>query len=104
MAIATCLCLGAVEDLQLLLDISRRGGHSDAALAAAVTPLSSWMWAAIWMLLGVAACVLATWSAAGREPPETGAAPTVAKRPSAVVGLHPEELGEAGEGRRVRRS
>ena len=78
MVIATCLCLGAVEDLQILLDISRRGGHSDAALAAAVTPLSSWMWAAIWMLLGVAACVLATWSAAGREPPETGAAPTVA--------------------------
>jgi hypothetical protein len=67
LVIATCLCLGAVEDLQLVLDISRRGGHSDAALAAAVTPLSSWMWAAIWMLLGVAACVLGTWSAVGRD-------------------------------------
>jgi hypothetical protein len=73
LVLATCLCLGAVEDLQLLLDISRLGGHSDAASAAAVTPLSSWMWAVIWMLLGLVACALATWSAVGRDtlpPPE----------------------------------
>jgi hypothetical protein len=70
MVLATCLCLGAVEDLQLLLDISRQGGHSDAAAAAAVTPLSSWTWAALWMLLGVVACVAATWSAVGRDSPQ----------------------------------
>lgn len=67
MVLATCLCLGAVEDLQLVLDISRRGGHSDAAAAAAVTPLSSWLWATIWMVLGIVACALAVWSAIGQE-------------------------------------
>ena len=65
--LATCLCLGAVEDLRLVLDLSSRGGHSDAASAAAVTPLSSWLWAALWLLFGVAACALAVWSAFGRE-------------------------------------
>ena len=65
--LATCLCLGAVEDLRQVLDLSSHGGHSDAASAAAVTPLSSWVWAALWLLFGVAVCVLAVWSAFGRD-------------------------------------
>jgi hypothetical protein len=68
--LATCLCLGAVEDLRVVLDLSSRGGHSDAAAAAAVTPLSSWVWAAMWMLFGVAVCGLAVWSLVGREDRE----------------------------------
>jgi hypothetical protein len=65
MVLATCLCLAAVQDLLAVLEISRRGGHSDAASAAAVTPLPSWLWAGLWMLLGLGVCGLAAWSAAG---------------------------------------
>jgi hypothetical protein len=72
--LATCLCLGAVEDLKLVLDISSRGGHSDAAAAAAVTPLSSWVWAALWLLFGIAVCALAVWSLVGRDEAEPAGA------------------------------
>ena len=75
LVLATCLCLGAVEDLQLVLDISRRGGHSDAAIAAAATPLSSWLWAVIWMLVGVAACAAGTWGAVSRDSTGTEGPP-----------------------------
>ena len=74
--LATCLCLGAVEDLRQVLDISSHGGHSDAAAAAAVTPLSSWVWAALWMLFGFAACGLALWSALARDEADRQAVPS----------------------------
>jgi hypothetical protein len=67
LVIATALCLASVDDLRAVLDISSRGGHSDAAAAAAITPLSAWLWSAIWLILGVAACGLAAWSALTRE-------------------------------------
>ena len=44
------------------MDWSAQGGHSDAAMAADVTGLSSWMWAVIWLLIGVVVCALALWS------------------------------------------
>jgi hypothetical protein len=81
--LATCLCLGAVEDLKLVLDISSRGGHSDAAAAAAVTPLSSWFWAALWLLFGVAVCALAVWSLVGRDDREDELATKPQALPSA---------------------
>jgi hypothetical protein len=62
-ALATSLCLASIDDLRQVLDISSRGGHSDAAAAADVTPLSSWMWSAIWLLTGLAACAAGLWSA-----------------------------------------
>lgn len=64
-AIATALCLGAVEDLRLVLALSRSGGHSDATIVAAVAPFPAWFWAGLWLLLGVAACSLGLWSALG---------------------------------------
>lgn len=64
-ALATTFCLASIEDLRQVLDLSARGGHSDAAAAAAVTPLSSWMWAAVWLLVGVGACALGVWAAVG---------------------------------------
>ena len=71
--IATSLCLASIEDIRHVFDISTRGGHSDAAAAAAITPLPSWLWAAIWFGLGVAACGLAVWSLVGR--PSAGVTP-----------------------------
>lgn len=65
-AIATALCLGAVEDLRVVLDLSRRGGASDASIVAAGAPFPSWFWASLWMLLGVTACALGLWSALGQ--------------------------------------
>jgi hypothetical protein len=67
-AVATALCLGAVEDLRLVLEISRSGGHSDASIVAAVAPFPPWFWAGSWLLLGVAACGLGLWSALVRSP------------------------------------
>jgi hypothetical protein len=67
LALATSLCLASVDDLRQVLDISSRGGHSDAASAAAVTPLSSWMWSALWLLGGLAACGAGLWSALARD-------------------------------------
>jgi hypothetical protein len=75
--LATCLFLGGVEDLRLVLDISSRGGHSDAAAAAAITPLSSWMWSALWLLFGVAVCALALWSALSRDEAKADDEPQV---------------------------
>jgi hypothetical protein len=66
-ALATSLCLASIDDLRQVLDISSRGGHSDAASAAAVTPLSSWLWAALWLLGGLAACGAGLWSALSRD-------------------------------------
>lgn len=62
-ALATTLCLASVDDLRQVLDLSSRGGHSDAAIAAEFSPLSSWMWAGIWLLVGLGACALGLWSA-----------------------------------------
>ncbi len=62
-AIATALCLGAVEDLRLVFRLSRSGGHSDATIVADVAPFPPWFWAGLWLLLGVAACGLGLWSA-----------------------------------------
>jgi hypothetical protein len=65
-AVATALCLGAVEDLRHVLEISRAGGHSDASIVASVAPFPPWFWAGLWLLLGVAACGLGLWSALAR--------------------------------------
>lgn len=67
-AVATALCLGSVEDLRNVLEISRSGGHSDASLVASVAPFPPWFWAGLWLLLGVAACGLGLWSALVRRP------------------------------------
>lgn len=70
-ALATAFCLASIDDLRQVLDWSSRGGHSDAANAAAVTGLSSWMWAAIWLVVGVKACALGVWAAlSGEERPD----------------------------------
>jgi hypothetical protein len=77
--LATVLCLASIDDLRNVLDISSRGWHSDAAIAASATPLSSWMWSAIWLLIGVAACGLGIWSALSHEDdakPSTPSIPT----------------------------
>jgi hypothetical protein len=66
-ALATSLCLASIDDLRQVLDISSRGGHSDAAIAADVTPLSSWMWSAIWLLIGAVACALGLWAALSND-------------------------------------
>ena len=66
-AVATALCLGAVEDLRVVLTIARAGGHSDASIVADVAPFPPWFWASLWMLVGVAACGLACWSAFARD-------------------------------------
>jgi hypothetical protein len=68
LALATILCFASIDDLRGVLDISSRGGHSDAAIAAAVTPLSSWMWSAIWLAFGALACALGLWSAFAHDP------------------------------------
>lgn len=62
-ALATMLCLASVDDLRQVLDWSSRGGHSDAVTAAEHSFLSSWLWAAIWLVVGVGACVLGVWAA-----------------------------------------
>lgn len=69
-AIATGLCLGAVEDLSGVLRLSRQGGHSDATIVARAAFLPPWVWASLWLLLGVAACALGVWAALrrGDEP------------------------------------
>lgn len=67
LVVATILCLASIDDLRLAMEISSLGGHSDAASAADVTPLSSWMWAVIWMLIGLAACGIGLWSALSRD-------------------------------------
>ena len=68
--LATALCLASVDDLRRVLAISTRGGHSDAATAAAITALPSWAWAALWLVCGVAACALGVWAALGRGRPD----------------------------------
>ncbi len=74
--ISTAMCLGAVEDLRLVLRISRAGGVSDASIVAAATPLPAWFWASAWLALGVAICALGVWSALGvtarARPPGIG--------------------------------
>jgi hypothetical protein len=62
-AIATALCLGAVEDLRLVFSLSRTGAVSDATIVATVAPLPAWCWAGLWFVLGVAACGVGLWSA-----------------------------------------
>lgn len=74
-ALATAFCLASIDDLRGVLDLSSRGGHSDAAAAAELTGLSSWMWSAIWLVIGVGACVLGLWAALsddGRREEEVG--------------------------------
>ena len=66
-ALATMLCLASVDDLRRVLDWSSRGGHSDAAIAAEHSPLSSWLWAGIWLVAGVGACALGLWAALSGE-------------------------------------
>jgi hypothetical protein len=63
LALATILCFASIDDLRTVLDVSSRGGHSDAAIAADATVLSSWMWSVIWLLFGAAACGLGLWAA-----------------------------------------
>jgi hypothetical protein len=63
LGIATVLCLASVDDMRTVLDMSSRGGHSDAAAAAEVTALSSWTWSVIWLLIGLLACGLGLWAA-----------------------------------------
>ena len=75
-ALATTFCLASVDDLREVLDWSSRGGHSDAAIAAAVTPLSSWLWAGIWLVVGVGACVLGVWAALSSDRSSAGHRPT----------------------------
>jgi hypothetical protein len=67
-AVATALCLGAVQDLRFVFELSRSGGHSDATLVADVAPFPPWFWAGLWLLLGVAACALGLWAALVRAP------------------------------------
>ena len=77
-AVATGLCLGAVEDLRLVLSLSRTGGHSDATIVSEAAFLPPLFWATIWLLLGVAACGLGLWSALGgrdRRPSAPAALP-----------------------------
>lgn len=62
-ALATTMCLASVDDLRELLDWSSRGGHSDAAIAAEYSPLSSWLWAGSWLIVGIGACALGLWAA-----------------------------------------
>ena len=62
-AIATALCLGAVEDLRMVFELSTSGGHSDASIVASEAPFPPWFWAGLWLLIGVAACGLGLWSA-----------------------------------------
>ena len=62
-AIATALCLGAVEDLRLVFELSRSGGHSDATIVADAAPFPPWFWASLWLVLGLAACGIGLWSA-----------------------------------------
>ena len=64
---AVTLCLASVEDLRRVLDWSSQGGHSDAAIAAEFSPLSSWMWAAIWLIAGAGACALGVWAAVSKD-------------------------------------
>lgn len=68
LTIATILCFASIDDLRGVLDISSRGGHSDAAIAAGATPLSSWMWSVIWLAIGGIACALGLWAALAHEP------------------------------------
>lgn len=68
-ALAVTLCLAAVDDLRQVLDWSARGGHSDAAIAAEFSPLSSWLWAGIWLLVGVGACAVGVWAALSDDKP-----------------------------------
>lgn len=69
LVLATGLCLGAVEDLRNVLASARRGGVSDAWALEQITGLPSWLWAGLWLLVGVAACGLGVWSALSRERP-----------------------------------
>jgi hypothetical protein len=73
-AVATALCLGAVEDLRLVFALSRTGGHSDATIVADAAPFPPWFWASLWLVLGIGACGLGLWSALvrGRDGPEPG--------------------------------
>jgi hypothetical protein len=66
-ALGVALCFASVDDLRGVLEISSRGGHSDAATAASITPLSSWMWSAIWLTIGLVACGAGLWSAVSRD-------------------------------------
>jgi hypothetical protein len=66
-AIATALCLGAVEDLRLVLSLSTSHAVSDATIVASEAPLPAWCWAGLWLVLGVAACALGLWSALVRR-------------------------------------
>ena len=75
-AVATALCLGAVQDLRFVFELSRAGGHSDATIVADVAPFPAWFWAGLWLLLGIAACGLGLWSSLGRtEAREKSEAP-----------------------------
>ena len=73
-ALATCLCLASIDDLRQVMDISSLGGHSDAATAASVTPLSSWVWSALWLVLGAGACAAGLWSALSHDAARSPAA------------------------------
>lgn len=75
--IATALCLGAVEDLSGVLRLARAGAHSDATIVARAAFFPAWLWASVWLLLGVAACALGVWAAlrGGRAPEPPPARP-----------------------------
>lgn len=62
-AVATALCLGAVEDLRLVLSLSTSHAVSDASIVASEAPFPAWFWAGLWLVIGVAACALGLWSA-----------------------------------------
>ena len=69
LVIATTLCLASIESLKVVSNISSHGGDSDASIVAAVTPLSSWMWSTLWLLVGGAVCAASAWSVVARGHP-----------------------------------
>ena len=84
-AIATALCLGAVEDLRVVLSLSTSGGLSDATIVASQAPFPAWFWAGLWGLIGVAACGLGLWSALARG--QAGRASTTGSSRSRLPGM-----------------
>lgn len=70
-ALATTMCLASVDDLREVLDWSSRGGHSDAAIAAQYSPLSSWLWASVWLVAGIGACAVGLWAALSGDRPNS---------------------------------
>jgi hypothetical protein len=76
LVVATTLCFLSIESLKVALDWVARGGDTDARTVAAVTPLSAWLWSAIWLVFGAAVCVLAVWSLVAERHPKAVQGPS----------------------------